>query len=171
MRKTLDALEHSVLTFAHVTAVTILVVVSVVTLSQVGFRYILNRPLVWSEEFARYAFIWMSYLGLTITWHRGSVMRVPIIYERIPIRAQAMVDVLFILMRLSIEMIVVVEGTKLALTSGFLRSIALRIPWSVIYASAPVGIAMLIPLEINRMVSILSALRTNNLSPESPAQP
>ena len=171
MNNVFESIERSILRFAYVTAVAILVVVSSVTLAQVGFRYILNRPLIWSEEFARYAFIWMSYLGLTITWHRGSVMRVPIVYERIPIRAQALVDVLFILMRLAIEVIIVVEGTKLALTSGFFRSIALRIPWSFIYASAPVGIGLLIPLEINRLISTLVSLRPNRVSTKSPARP
>ena len=30
---------------------------------QVFFRYVLNDPLTWSEELARFSFMWMVFLG------------------------------------------------------------------------------------------------------------
>ena len=34
-----------------------------VTLAQVIFRYVLAAPLPWSEELARYCFVWIVFLG------------------------------------------------------------------------------------------------------------
>ena len=38
-------------------------IVLLVMAAQVVTRYILNAPLTWSEEFSRYSFVWISYIG------------------------------------------------------------------------------------------------------------
>ena len=38
-------------------------IVLVVMTCQVVSRYIFNAPIAWSEEFARYSFVWISYIG------------------------------------------------------------------------------------------------------------
>jgi TRAP-type C4-dicarboxylate transport system permease small subunit len=40
--------------------------ITVLVLSQVLFRYILEQPLAWSEEFSRYCLIWLVLLGFSI---------------------------------------------------------------------------------------------------------
>ena len=41
-------------------------------LGQVVFRYFLGEPLVWSDELARYLFVWASFLGWIIAARRRS---------------------------------------------------------------------------------------------------
>lgn len=36
--------------------------------AQVVWRYLFNDPLVWSEELARYLFIWISYISAWVAW-------------------------------------------------------------------------------------------------------
>lgn len=44
------------------------------TLTQVFSRYILQDPLGWSEEFARFIFVWVSYLAAWLAWkHRAHI--------------------------------------------------------------------------------------------------
>jgi len=40
--------------------------------AQVIWRYLFNDPLVWSEELARYLFIWISYLAAWVAWKNRS---------------------------------------------------------------------------------------------------
>jgi TRAP-type C4-dicarboxylate transport system permease small subunit len=40
--------------------------------AQVIWRYLFNDPLVWSEELARYLFIWISYLSAWVAWKNRS---------------------------------------------------------------------------------------------------
>ncbi|MBL0406758.1 TRAP transporter small permease [Microvirga aerilata] len=40
--------------------------------AQVVWRYLFNDPLVWSEELARYVFIWISYLSAWVAWKSRS---------------------------------------------------------------------------------------------------
>lgn len=42
--------------------------------AQVIWRYLFNDPLVWSEELARYLFIWIAYLSAWVAWkHRAHI--------------------------------------------------------------------------------------------------
>ena len=41
--------------------------------AQVIWRYLFNDPLVWSEELARYLFIWISYLSAWVAWKSRSI--------------------------------------------------------------------------------------------------
>ena len=40
--------------------------------AQVIWRYLFNDPLVWSEELARYLFIWISYISAWVAWKNRS---------------------------------------------------------------------------------------------------
>src|SRR3712207_1217035 len=40
--------------------------------AQVIWRYLFNDPLVWSEELARYVFIWISYISAWVAWKSRS---------------------------------------------------------------------------------------------------
>ena len=37
--------------------------IAILTLAQVFWRYVLEQPLQWSEEVARYCFVWVTFLG------------------------------------------------------------------------------------------------------------
>ncbi len=45
--------------------------ISVLIFYQVVARYAFNSPPSWTEELSRFAMIWMVYLGLVVTFHRG----------------------------------------------------------------------------------------------------
>ena len=42
---------------------TLMAATVLLTLAQVVFRYVLNHPLEWSEELARYCFVWLTFVG------------------------------------------------------------------------------------------------------------
>ena len=56
---------------------------------QVIFRYALNDPLAWSDELARYLFIWASFLGWIIAARRRSHLSVDMMVVKLPPRAAA----------------------------------------------------------------------------------
>ena len=45
--------------------VALMSVMTVVIFVQVVMRYVFHNSLTWSEEFARYCFIWLIYLGIS----------------------------------------------------------------------------------------------------------
>jgi TRAP-type C4-dicarboxylate transport system permease small subunit len=131
---------------------------------QVTFRYLLNAPLTWSEELARYLYIWACWLGAPVALRRGNHITIAVVSDRLPRRVarvtalgvQAMA--LFFLLQLAIQ------GTLLALRAHTVMAITLPIPWSAIYLAAPLS-AVLMILE-----TIETAWKTLGLVPRQ-AQP
>ena len=56
---------------------------------QVILRYVFNSPMTWSEELARYLFIWCAFLGWIIASRRNSHLAVNIAITRMGPRTQA----------------------------------------------------------------------------------
>ena len=57
-------------------------------LAQVVFRYVFGSPLTWSEELARYLFIWCAFLGWIVASRRRSHLAMTFVADRMPRPAQ-----------------------------------------------------------------------------------
>lgn len=51
---------------------------------QVLFRYALNSPLAWTEELARFLFIWMTFTAGVVAARRGQHIRVELMVNMLP---------------------------------------------------------------------------------------
>ncbi len=58
-------------------------------IGQIGFRYFLGDPLVWSDELARYLFVWASFLGWIVAARRRSHLSIDMASARLSPRGQA----------------------------------------------------------------------------------
>ncbi|HHX36360.1 MAG TPA: TRAP transporter small permease subunit, partial [Clostridiaceae bacterium] len=72
------------------TATTILLeilvaVMAIIVAIQVIWRYFLNSPLVWAEEFARYCLVWISFLGSAVALKEGKLAAVDIFVKKTPL--------------------------------------------------------------------------------------
>lgn len=66
----------------------LLVVFTVLTLIQVISRYLFNSPLSWSEQVARYLFIWMLMLYMPVIMRHGNNLGFDLIISRFSKEAQ-----------------------------------------------------------------------------------
>ena len=55
-----------------------------VTFAQVVTRYVLNDPLIWSEELARYLFVWVSMIGAALAVRNGGHFGLDLLLRRMP---------------------------------------------------------------------------------------
>ena len=58
--------------------------VTILTIYQVFARYVLNNPIVWSEEIVRYSMIWIVMLGTAVALRQGLLVSVEIILHIVP---------------------------------------------------------------------------------------
>lgn len=70
--------------FENVISVAMFSVFIISTLLQVIFRFVLNFSLSWTEELARYTFIYMVYFAVAMAAQQGTHVRVEIIDEIVP---------------------------------------------------------------------------------------
>jgi TRAP-type C4-dicarboxylate transport system permease small subunit len=116
-----------------------------VVLLGVFTRYVLNDPLPWTEEAARYALIWLSWLGGGIALRRGAHIAVEFLLDAIP-SAPARAVVLFAGRAAAIFFLAICVwyGIVLVQRVSFQSTIALGISMQLPYASVPVGSLLMI---------------------------
>lgn len=113
---------------------------------------------VWSEELARYVFIWISYLAIPLAILHRSNIRVDIIYDRLSPKLQGISWVVVDLCLLVLSGFVFVEGIEhiqmqLAMPQ---RTAAMRIPYSIPYLILPVAFGL---MSIRALEDLWSQLR------------
>lgn len=105
---------------------------------QVFTRFVLNNSLSWTEELARYAFIWSNLLGAAICTEKYSHATVTAITDSLPKKAQTLLKILVNLILILIAFVLVKYGWKVVMSTKMQLSPALRVSMSYIYLSAPV---------------------------------
>lgn len=102
-RKWLDRVLR-VLCIALFAALVLLVVYQVFT------RLVLDDPSAWSEEAARYTFVWVSLLGISIAVGEKADVVMDFLVERMPVKLQRVTDVLAYLCMLAFVSYVMTYG-------------------------------------------------------------
>ncbi len=69
--------------FRVATALAFITVVGL-TLAQVFFRFVLDRPLIWSEELARLLVVWITFIGAAVVCWDGRHLTVDVFYNALP---------------------------------------------------------------------------------------
>ena len=132
----------------------------VVIFAQVIFRYVLDSSLTWSEELARYTFIWVIFLGTSCAMRRGQHMAVEGIFETIPTRWVSAFKIIVGVTNAALFSIVIYTGLILTHNAATQVSTALEIPILFVYVAAPIGGALTLLHIANGIVQILFGARS-----------
>ena len=77
-------IERTLLAGVEAAAALLVAAETVLLLVGVIFRYVLHRPLVWSDELASFLFLWLAMLGAVIALQRGQHMRLTVVAGLLP---------------------------------------------------------------------------------------
>lgn len=116
----------------------------VVTILQVIFRFVLNVPAAWTEETAKYAFIWMTYVGSALATKKSTHIRVDLLDSYLKPRGKEILFWISQIFFLIFAVIVAKVGVDMLISLGTKpqTSPALKIPMQWIYLSLPVGMGL-----------------------------
>lgn len=119
---------------------------------QVGFRYILNQPLTWTEEVARHLMIWAALLGAAVAYRRKGHLGMDVIVVQFNKRWQGIVEEFVHLVSVGFFGLLVFNGIPLVEKTMHQFSSAIRIPMGYIYASIPVGSALILLFAVEKLI-------------------
>jgi len=106
-------------------------------LAQVVFRYFLGDPLVWSDELARYLFIWCSFLGWVIAARKRSHLSVSILQERLAPRGRALLALAGAVAATAFAALLVYYGAQIAARNWDVETTSLAVSMGVVYTVVP----------------------------------
>jgi tripartite ATP-independent transporter DctM subunit len=130
----------------------LLVVVEVIILAAgVFFRYVLVRPLVWSDELATILFLWLAMLGAVVAYRRGEHIRLSVVLRRaspfvrnVLETISSVVTAIFVI-ELMPASIAFFKQEEIDLTP------AMSIPQSYVVLAIIVGLALILVLALLRL--------------------
>jgi TRAP-type C4-dicarboxylate transport system permease small subunit len=123
-----------------------------VTLAQVAARYLFGAPLIWSEEAARYLFVWVSMIGAALAVRQGSHYALTALVERLPAVAQRATAVGVFVVSVAFVLILLVTGVNETLQAHLQDAATLPFRMSLPYAAMPVGAALMLAHLLLRVV-------------------
>lgn len=106
---------------------------------QVFTRFVLNSSLSWTEELARYAFIWSNFLGAAVCTKKCSHATVTAVTDLLPAQAKRVSRLLVNTVICLIALVFIFYGFKVAFAVRTQLSPALRISMGLVYGAAPVS--------------------------------
>lgn len=147
--------------FEEILMVFLLSLMSILIGAQVFMRYVLNDSLAWSEELARYAFIWATYIGVACAVKRNAHICVEAAVTRLPALYQRYAAILSHLLFIVFAVMVMKEGYALTLKifSFGQKSSAMGLPMGWIYLAPTVGFGLVILRLLQRIAIEVKAIR------------
>ena len=133
--------------------VVLFLAVFLTVLLQVFMRFLFNSPLVWSEELARYLFMWVSLIGWAFATRSGTHIRIAIIADNLPAKVRKGLDVLNFLLTLVFSGVMLYYGVVLMGKNMDVPTITLFFTYAVVYAAVPFSMTFLIFYSALRLIS------------------
>lgn len=131
--------------FDEIVSGTLLVLMTAATFTNVVARYAFNNPIMWAEEFPRYTFIWVVFMGaVTCTKHRRHIAIDGLVLA-LPTRLRGITQVLVDVLTLGLMALLAYYGWFLTTFTTQPMS-TLKVPMSVVYVVVPLS-AVLIGLQ------------------------
>ncbi len=121
------------------------------TFAQVVFRYLLRSPLPWSEELARYCFVWIVFLGATLGLERGVHIGVDILTILLPRRVQRWLSVVNEFLMLAFVLVIIAASVAVVDANRLQFSPALGLQMAKIYLAIPLGMAVMALVLIRKL--------------------
>lgn len=140
---------------AKISIIAISVVMILVTLAQVIFRYVIAAPLPWSEELARYCFVWIVFLGGAVGLSRGIHLGVDLLVNALPEPVRNLMGALTSTLIAIFAATVIYASLPVLSMNMFQRSPALGIQMTYIYMAIPISMALIFLICGERLLRFL----------------
>ena len=122
----------------------IMTVMLVVVSAQVWYRFVLNNPLAWSEEVARYLCVWISFLGSAVGVRMNVHLGIDLIDKILSPKGRVIMSVLVNLLIQIFLVIVIFWGFNILKIVQFQKSASMGIPMIYPYLAVPVGSSLML---------------------------
>ena len=162
--KTFLAFTNVLVGFAKWSAIAAAVVMTIMVFLQVIFRYVLGEALSFSEELARYMFVWSVAMGTALALKKRSHIGVEVFVELIPVRFQNLMVLITSLLSLLFFGLLIWYGFVMVGATMDQESAALLLPMGYVYLAIPLSGIVLFVCEIANFLESRQAPDVSKIS-------
>lgn len=151
-------------------SLSLMAAMTVIILLQVFYRYVLNAPLPWTEEVARFLMVWMTFLIAPIAYRQGWNVAIDMFSDLLKGRAhyllQLLIDVLVMLIIVMFLKVLLEERGILARGWGrSASSVDMTMFW--VYLAMPVGVGAMALVALELILDSLRQLLNPGRGPDA----
>lgn len=133
---------------------------------QIIMRYVFHHSLSWSEELARYIFLWQIWLGASYAVKEHRHLRIEAFKDMLPKNVQKYAELLTLLIWFGFSIFLAYKGSQL--TSILIKrgqvSPAMRMPMAYAYSSVPVGCALMTIRLFEEIIKLIKSLHKEGVA-------
>ena len=148
-------LSHWLNSISEVVCCGVLLAMTIVVVLQVICRYLLGAALTWSEEFARFGLVWITFLGAGIALRRRAHVGVQAIVELFSPGVRKIVQVFTIITVVGFLLTAAFKGMELAFFNMKQYSPAMGMPMGLVYLAIPSGCLVMIIHLAEQLLELL----------------
>ena len=158
--KNLRRVSNAVNNVVSYTGMILFVILIFACVAQVFFRFVLNNSLSWTEELARYCFIWMHMIGASLLIEANGHATVTVILDLMHGAVRKVFDILIELIILFNGVVMLHSGWVLSYSSRNNLSTAMSVPMWMINSSVAVGGLLLVFQALVRIAVVRAGEQT-----------
>src|SRR5580693_3310009 len=136
----------------EILAATLVAAEIIILFSGVVARYVLNHPLIWSDELASILFLWLAMLGAAIAFRRDEHMRMTAAVAGLPSQTRVTFDLFATCAALAFLLLIAWPAYQYAQEETFIATPALSLNNAWRAAALPSGIALMALFALFRII-------------------
>ena len=148
----------------------------IVIIIQVFFRYVLNNALPWPDEVARFLMLWMTGLIAPSAYRWGSFVSIDMLQRFLPKILSNILVFLILIISLTVLLIGFEMGLKHINAGWIFSSSSIKLPYSLLggkteamklawmYMSLPIGILLLISVNIELTLKTILSIFSSQIN-------
>lgn len=120
-----------------------------------------NSSLSWSEELARYSFIWLVYIGISYGVKKDRHIKVDVLLLALKNKGKIILSIIANLLFIAFAIFVIRYGFDIAsqLLAFGQKSPANQIPMGLIYLATPIGMGLTLIRLVQNLIKHIKALK------------
>lgn len=126
---------------------------------QVIFRYVLHHSLTFSEELARYLFVYIVFFGTAVVARENGHIVMGVLTQKLKGKIAKYTKITAYGFTMLFVIILFYQGLKIVILTSYQLSPALRIPMSYVYLAIPIASFVMF---CNILILIIDTLRSNS---------
>lgn len=113
---------------------------------QVVMRYVFGNSLSWSEELARYLFVWQIWIGVSYAARNRTHLRITVVKDALSPKVQRALELAVTVVWIGFGLFVAFKGCQLVLRVAKFNQLssALQIPMMYVHMAVPVGCGLMV---------------------------
>lgn len=132
----------------------------VVVFAQVIFRYVIRSSPPWTEEFSRFNFIWLTFIGAVAAFRRKGHLIIETLITLLPEKVSGALVLPVQLMISALLLILVYQGIILCHSGWHTMASTMNFPLTFIYLAVPLSALLMLLYQFFWLVDFLNGRTT-----------